>query len=619
MKNVMTRTLLSIASLMLVVSMIASSGAISTAQGDTAIGADLLTYTTHSVIRVNNNAELAAEATSGSGSVDDPYVIEGYNITGSGGICIFIGNTTAHLIIRDCYLHNAEGAGDSLKLYKVTNAEVENNNCIGSNIGIHLDSSSNNTVVYNTCNQNFRCGIFLDSSNNNTISTNTCNKAAWDGIILDSSSNNMVVYNTCIWNYYCGIRIDSSSKNTVANNTCCENDVGICLENGEGNRKGSNNNRVVNNDCNWNAVVSIYLGISSNNTISNNACNLNDVGITLAGSSDNVVDNNSCNDNTQIGISLLRQSSNNTISNNTCSGNVQYGISLASSCNGSRITGNVLTNNNGTTWTYNSLHVQAYDDGTNYWNSSMYGNYWSDWTTPDTDGDGIVDSPYSINGGSNQDHYPMVFFDTAAPTVVVSPTGDGIDIDAKIVVKFSELMNVSSVTIIVSDSVGGDVVFVGNVATYTPNTLEYNREYTVTVTGKDLAGNSVAKTWTFSTMVKHGNISGRVIDKDGNALVNVMLTLSNGMTTVTNATGHFVFENVDIGNYTVSIVKDGYDTRTTNVTVVADVTDELGSIALTGAPPSTDSTTLVGVAMAAIAVIAAYLVLFYTRKRPRTP
>ncbi len=87
------------------------------------------------------------------------------------------------------------------------------------------------------------------------------------------------------------------------------------------------------------------------------------------------------------------------------------------------------------------------------------------------------------------------------------------------------------------------MVFVGNVATYTPNALEYNTEYTVTVQGEDLAGNAVSYQWSFSTVVTLGNIEGRIVDGDGTAIANATVTLSNGMTTTTDASGHFVFDN----------------------------------------------------------------------------
>jgi len=37
-------------------------------------------------------------------------------------------------------------------------------------------------------------------------------------------------------------------------------------------------------------------------------------------------------------------------------------------------------------------------------------NHWSDWTSPDVNADGIVDTPYAIDGSANNsDPYPLVF------------------------------------------------------------------------------------------------------------------------------------------------------------------------------------------------------------------
>jgi len=77
---------------------------------------------------------------------------------------------------------------------------------------------------------------------------------------------------------------------------------------------------------------------------------------------------------------------------------------------------NIFYHNNGTGDTYDPLLVQAYDDGTNnWWNSTEgYGNFWSDWTTPDNDFNGIVDIPYNISGSSGaKDYYPQ----TIAPII----------------------------------------------------------------------------------------------------------------------------------------------------------------------------------------------------------
>ncbi|CAD6494943.1 MAG: Periplasmic copper-binding protein (NosD) [Candidatus Argoarchaeum ethanivorans] len=95
----------------------------------------------------------------------------------------------------------------------------------------------------------------------------------------------------------------------------------------------------------------------------------------------------------------LDYSNNNTLTNNNCSNNSRDGVHLSSSCNDNMLYHNNLINN---------TNYNAYDDGTNQWDSGSEGNYYSDYTGTDPDGDGIGNIPHLIHGGSSVDRFPLM-------------------------------------------------------------------------------------------------------------------------------------------------------------------------------------------------------------------
>ena len=109
-----------------------------------------------------------------------------------------------------------------------------------------------------------------------------------------------------------------------------------------------------------------------------------------------------------------------------------------------------------------------------------------------------------------------------------------------------------------------------------------------------------------------------MVDDEGNVMSNVTVTLSNGMTTTTDAYGRFSFQNVTVGNYTLTIDVDGYDQLTEDVTVELDETTTLNDLTLTVEDVDEDSTDsgmmLMIVAVLAIAAIAVIVVVFLKRR-----
>lgn len=63
------------------------------------------------------------------------------------------------------------------------------------------------------------------------------------------------------------------------------------------------------------------------------------------------------------------------------------------------------------------------------------------------------------------------------------------------------------------------------------------------------------------------NISGMVIDRSGEGLEGVELTLSTGEKATTNSVGYFVFPDVKIGDYGITATKEGYIEAKTSVKI----------------------------------------------------
>jgi parallel beta-helix repeat protein len=213
-----------------------------------------------------------------------------------------------------------------------------------------------------------------------------------EGIFFEDSNSNNLIDNNCSFNNDIGIYLcTSNDNNSLSNNTCSNNQYGIELVSSMG-------NKLWNNTCISNDEAAIDLWYSDNNTLSNNNFS------------------SSRND----GIFLVESSDNNITRNQLCY-NGGYGVRIMNGeCSNNMIWNNTLVDNNGTGSTYDPSHVQAYDDGTaNWWNSTDgYGNYWSDWISPDDDMDGIVDFPYEIGGSAGaKDWYPL----TERPDIAEEP------------------------------------------------------------------------------------------------------------------------------------------------------------------------------------------------------
>ena len=359
--------------------------------------------------------------------------------------------------------------GHGIWLHYSNNSLVTNNNASNNiNDGIHLDSSPANTLTNNTASNN-RYGIYLSSSSNNTLTDNNASNK-FSGIRLDSSSNNTLTDNNASSNPGHGIWLDSSPNNTLTDNNASGNSLGIQMYSSPNNTLRGNTmsgnthnfyiygenlsqyvqdidtsnkvdekpiyywvnekNQTVPGDAGFVGIVN-----STNITVKDLNLTKNGQGVLLAYTEKSVVENVTAWNNSWDGICLsystnntiinntawnnyrgirLYHSSNNTITHNNVNQNSHYGIDLGSSTNNT-IYLNSFINNSGNVYSANSTNTWNSPEEMNYaCTGSTYenylGNYWSDYSGSDPEGDSVGNSPYSILGccPPNNDTYPLM-------------------------------------------------------------------------------------------------------------------------------------------------------------------------------------------------------------------
>ena len=337
---------------------------------------------------------------SGSGTWNDPYLIENVTIDGqdTGSCLTILHSKTAYFVIRNCTFFNSETFGGfaNLLLDDVNNGLLINNTCYDGTSGIYLDNNSDNhTIVENILRDNTVNGLYLwDYCDGNKISNNALINNDYFGIHLNYHSDNNNITNNIIkyngWgphNYdeMSGIFIDHSSDDNIVSN----NEI-------------TNNNR--------NGIYIYYLSF------------------------DNIIINNNISENSAIGIRFLDRCDRNIITNTLIMDN-NYGIFIEDSgCDDNEFYLNSFIENN----------FNAMDNGeNNEWDNGSIGNFWSDYPYADADDNGIGDTPYDISGNAGtQDNYPIWYdspnieilspqpseiFETTSPTFNVSITDPNLE------------------------------------------------------------------------------------------------------------------------------------------------------------------------------------------------
>ncbi|MFX0007010.1 MAG: nitrous oxide reductase family maturation protein NosD [Candidatus Hermodarchaeota archaeon] len=378
---------------------------------------------------------------SGSGTWGDPYLIENMIInasdspTGSG---IFIENSVnVYFTIRNVTIFETT---NGIRLEN-TNKGTLVNNLLSNNIesGIYAENCVNNTISTNQLINNGKYGLYLYSNclNNKIIGNTVKNNGAifgdagiylanlcndneirgnnvYDnnvyGINLENSCEGNLIYNNTLKNIVSnqqdyGIRLNSACHQNNISRNLMENldNYGIYLISSDGN--SISNNKI------FDISTGMYILIAQQSELMSNTISGGSIAISMSACNDGDIIGNFINNTASYGIRIYTNSDDNEFSDNIIKDNIGIGIELYTPLNDN----NLFYKNS---FISNGVHV--FDNGTaNFWNNTMIGNYWDNYTGSDLDNNHIGDTPFNILGGANSiDNLPIVDHDS--PSIIIN-------------------------------------------------------------------------------------------------------------------------------------------------------------------------------------------------------
>ena len=215
----------------------------------------------HTPIIIESNAAFSDYDFEGSGSSQDPYLIEFLNITASGSHseAVSIRYTTVYFVIKDCYIvsdyigiecwdiadetglivnntcisTSMNGAG--VVAVELRNATIEGNQCYGFAQGIHLNLADRCTITRNNISDSTYQGINIRYSDNNIITYNRIENSSQHGLAFVGTSNsNLIHHNVFLDNgYEDTYRIDGERTGTLTSQGYDEGSQNLWYDDGQ--------------------------------------------------------------------------------------------------------------------------------------------------------------------------------------------------------------------------------------------------------------------------------------------------------------------------------------------------------------------------------------------------
>ena len=296
---------------------------------------------------------------------------EGNGIDGSGRRNVTIKNVSVRGFANGIY------AGDT-DLVTLSGNTFSGNTC-----GIRFQYTRDSTLTGNTATNNID-GIYFGDSSRASLTDNTASSNSSYGIILGGVRSSTLVGNTMSGNAY-NFEISAFGEgekehNTIDTSNTVDGKPIYYVENAVGEVYDSSTNAGTFYAINCDGITIKDLTIANNGS-----------GVILWKTKNSLIENVSSSNNNWMGIHL-HESNGNTLVGNTFNSNLYCGIYIMFSSNNQIYNNNVIDN------TQQAINHAGVGNIFNL-DKPIGGNYWSNHTSPDADGDGFLDSPYEFNGG----------------------------------------------------------------------------------------------------------------------------------------------------------------------------------------------------------------------------
>jgi len=369
-------------------------------------------YVHHDQIFIQSNEEFsiqaAAESWAGDGSEGNPYVITGY-LFDCDSQPLRIWDTTVHWIFTENVIDGVEGAAQcGTWIDNVTHGSIINNEVSNRHSALAITSVEDFTVTGNYIHDCWGNGIefFAAGMTNTLVQDNIVDNVQGAGIYATTSSDSVVTNNTITNINNIGIALMGFSPNCVVTGNTISHTTssGMIVS-------MPSNSIVTGNVITHADSQGIYFNTPIDCVISSNTIGevsgdgMRVVNAEFTEFSENIIGN--C---TEDGFKIT-SGTNTSVHSNSVYNVSAYAVNLDTN------SGNFSVKFN--TFIDNGADCQVCDDGTS---NIVSQNYYDDWSSPDVDVDGYVDTPYALDGDTeNQDALPLAVAGVV-PTVTTSTT-----------------------------------------------------------------------------------------------------------------------------------------------------------------------------------------------------